>query len=89
MTASLEMTFRFIEPKPRTKKDIVTTAMVKAGDIVLLRDKGHVVRAIVPPDRETRVIGWVELSPHPIPEADLIRDKKLFVRPMLKEEAKK
>ena len=63
--------------------------MVKAGDIVLLRDNGHVVRAIVPPNRETRVVGWVEVSPHPIPEADLIREKKLFVRPTPKDDKPK
>lgn len=56
-------------------------AKVKAGDIVLLNGKGHQLRSIVPPNPDTRIVGWLELSPHPIPEADLIRDKKAFVRP--------
>ncbi len=87
--AALEITFRVVEEKPSKKKAIVSTATVKTGDIVLLRDKGHLVRAIVPANRETRVVGWVELSPHPIPEAELIRDKKVFVRPMPKDEKAK
>lgn len=67
--------------KPRTMKDVLHQATVKTGDILLLRDKGHVVRAIVPPNPETRVVGWIELAPEPLAEADLVRDKKKFVRP--------
>ncbi|MSU77706.1 MAG: hypothetical protein EXS16_06385 [Gemmataceae bacterium] len=81
VTASLEITIGFNQKKSATKKNIVLSAKVKAGDVLLLWDKGHQVRAIVPPDRKTRVVGWVELSPDPIPEADLIRDKIAFVRP--------
>jgi hypothetical protein len=60
-------------------------ATVRTGDVILVEDKGHEVRSIIPADSKTRVLGWVELSALPTPEADLIRDKKPFVRPMPKE----
>lgn len=89
-TASLQIVLTLRDKPP---KDWTTlTATVKQADILLLRDNlrqcdnGHLVRAIVPPDRKTRVVGWIELSPEPIPEADLIRDKKAFVRPTPKDE---
>lgn len=71
----------WIERPKRTTK-IELSANVKSGEFILLRDKGHLVRAIVPPNRETRVVGWLELSLIPIPETDLIRDKKTYVRPV-------
>jgi hypothetical protein len=85
-TALLRVELSFREEQ-RKQGNINLSAKVKAGDILLLRDKGHLVRAIVPPDEKSRVIGWVELSPEPIPEADLIRDKKVIVRPMQEKKA--
>jgi hypothetical protein len=63
-------------------------AEIRKGDIVLLNGRGHQVRSIVPRVAKTKVSGWVELAPQPIPEADLIRDKTPFVRPALKVEDK-
>jgi hypothetical protein len=56
-------------------------ASVKVGDVVLLRKAGHRVRAIVPADAKTRVIGWVELDPNPLSEKDLAAKKIPLVRP--------
>jgi hypothetical protein len=56
-------------------------ASVKVGDVVLLRKAGHRVRAIVPADAKTKVIGWVELDPHPWSEKDLADKKVPLVRP--------
>lgn len=69
-------------PGPNKKRPIYQTATVKAGQIILLRDQRYLVRAIVPPNKEHRVVGWIELSPDAIPEADLVRDNKPFVRPV-------
>jgi len=63
-------------------------ADVVPGDIVLFRDKGYLVRSIIPEDKKTRVAGWVEFAGRPIPEADLIRDKKAYIKPMPKEQKK-
>ena len=46
-------------------------AQVKAGDVLMLGDKGHKVIAVVPADAKTGVIGWVEFDPEPIDEADI------------------
>ncbi|MBI1832723.1 MAG: hypothetical protein HYR84_14880 [Planctomycetes bacterium] len=63
-------------------------ATVKEGDYVLLADRCFLVRGVVPYDKETRVAGWVEFAPQPIPEADLIRDKKAYIKPMPKAQKK-
>jgi hypothetical protein len=81
--AELRLTLLPLEPK---KFPVTFSATVKPGDILLIRDKGHLVRAIVPPNPKARVVGWVELSPEPFSEADLIRDKKAFVRPIMVDE---
>ncbi len=54
---------------------------LKPGDYLVLRQMGHKVRKIVPPDVKTQVIGWLELEMRPIPEADLIKNKIPFIRP--------
>jgi hypothetical protein len=64
--------------KTRPDRQIAT---VKAGDYLLIRDKGHLVRAVVSANPKTSVAGWVELSPEPIPEQTLLKDKKRLVRP--------
>jgi len=90
-SASLQIEWIEID-KPRKKKNALFSAVIKPGDIVLLhdnmnnRDNGHVVRAIVLPDKETRIVGWVELAPEPIPEMELVRAKKPFVRPQPQKE---
>jgi len=57
-------------------------ATVKVGDVLLIHNRGHKVRAIVPRDEKTKVIGWVELDVLPIPEEKLVKDKTTFVRPL-------
>ncbi|MBI1832113.1 MAG: hypothetical protein HYR84_11760 [Planctomycetes bacterium] len=42
----------------------------------------------VPPIPEHKIAGWVEFAPQPIPEADLIRDKKAYIKPMPKAQKK-
>lgn len=69
-------------------KGPVLYATVKEGDIVLIGQNGHLVRGIVPYNKTTRVAGWVEFAAQPIPEAELIRDKKAYVKPMPKEDKK-
>jgi hypothetical protein len=59
----------------------VAEATVKEGDVVLLPAIGHKVRAVVPADAKTRLIGWVEFAPDPIAEAELVKKKIDFVRP--------
>jgi hypothetical protein len=86
-TALLLVAWLYFDERPNGR--VEHTATVKAGDIVLIRDKGHEVRAIVPANGATGVVGWVELSPEPIPEADLIRDKKAFVRPVPEKKVEK
>src|SRR5262249_1777290 len=63
------------------KNPVGQGATVNASNIVLLGDKGRLVRGVVPADRGSRVVGWVEFSPEWTAEADLIRGKKAFVRP--------
>ena len=61
--------------------DLMGTATVKVGDIIIVGDEGgFVVRSIVPRNEKTKVIGWVELSSKPIPEADLIKEKKPYYK---------
>lgn len=64
------------------------TASVKAGEYLLVGEKGYLVRAVIAPNKETHVVGWLEISPHPIPEADLLRDKKSIVRPKFEKDKK-
>ena len=52
---------------------------VRIGDILVLGTDGHEVRNIVPYNKETGVIGWVELSPHPITGIDLKNAKNKVV----------
>lgn len=59
-------------------------ATVKVDDILLINGKGHKVLSIVPANEKTRVVGWVELDPNGVPEADLKRDKKAYVTPVKK-----
>lgn len=61
-----------------------TEATVKVDDILLINGKGHKVLSIVPANEKTRVVGWVELDPNGVPEADLKRDKKAYVTPVKK-----
>lgn len=56
-------------------------ATVKQGDVILFGKHGVTVRAIVPADAKTRIIGWVEFGPEAIPEKDLVAKKIPFVRP--------
>jgi hypothetical protein len=58
-------------------------ATVREGDVLLIHTAGHRVRSVVPPDPKSKLVGWLELSPDPILEADLVRDKVPFVRPKL------
>ena len=58
-----------------------TVATVRAGDALFLGEVGNVVRKVVPKDAKTGVIGWVELAPTVLTEADATRLKKLIVRP--------
>lgn len=54
---------------------------VREGDVLVLPIEGaFVVRSIVMPDKKTKVVGWVELSSKPIPEADLEKEKRTIVR---------
>jgi hypothetical protein len=64
---------------------VVADATVKQGDVVLLYTAGHKVRAVVPPDAKAKVIGWLELDPDPVLEADLIKNEVAFVRPRKRE----
>ncbi|HZZ81890.1 MAG TPA: hypothetical protein VFE62_25540 [Gemmataceae bacterium] len=73
--AELELDYR---PDGFPQKASVT---VKAGDYVLIDEKGHLIRAIAPPNKETRVVGWIEIASERVPEANLVRDKKSIVRP--------
>lgn len=49
------------------------TIEAKKGDFIVIRDQGHLVRKIVPRDDKAHILGWVELDPLPIPEAELIK----------------
>ena len=57
-------------------------ATVREGDVLLIYTAGHRVRSVVPADPKTNLVGWLELSPDPILEADLVRNKVPFVRPV-------
>ena len=61
------------------------TATIKEKDVLLLgpqnQEVGYKVRKVVPRDEKTKVIGWVELDPEPIPMADLDRAKVQYVVP--------
>lgn len=64
-------------------------ATIRAGDVLLIGAFGHLVRAIVPVDEPPGSAGWVEFAPQFTSEAELIRTKKAFVRPIPKKEEKK
>lgn len=64
------------------------TVTVKTGDYLFIDKKGHLIRAIIPPNKESRVVGWVEISAEPTPEANLVRNKKSIVRPKFETEKK-
>ena len=63
----------------RTEADRKATVLV--GDIVLIGAHGFEVRNMVPADPNMKTAGWVEFAQSFIPEADLVRDKRAFVRP--------
>jgi len=42
----------------------------------------------VPFNQKEKIAGWVEFSAKYIPEADLIRDKTAYIKPMPKAEKK-
>jgi hypothetical protein len=57
-------------------------ATIQVGDVVLIGGNGFEVRGIVPADSKMQTAGWLELAQSFIPEADLVREKKAFIRPI-------
>lgn len=77
--AKLELSYHPLESKTATHY----TASVMPGDSLLLGGHGFKVRNVVPKDKKTKAIGWVEFAPEPIPKAELVRDQVKFVEPVL------
>lgn len=42
------------------EKPIVT------GDVVKIGEHRHLVRNVVPPDKEKGIVGWIEFDPNPV-----------------------
>ena len=66
---------------PAAGPDCTDSAVVRAGDILLLGDLGYKVRNIVPKDDKTKAIGWVEFTLDPIKKSKLEHDKVPFIVP--------
>ncbi|MFO0803271.1 MAG: hypothetical protein U0791_09140 [Gemmataceae bacterium] len=58
-------------------------AVLRAGDVLDLgRGLGKQVRRIVPPDKKTRIIGWVEFEPDTLGEEEMKKFTGRIVRPV-------
>jgi hypothetical protein len=58
-------------------------AILQAGDILDLgRELGKKVRRIVPPDKKTRVIGWVEFEPDTLGKEEMEKQLNRVIRPV-------
>jgi hypothetical protein len=54
---------------------------VREGDVLATPHVGgYEIRSIVPADPKNKVLGWIELSSVPIPDADLVKEKRPVVR---------
>lgn len=56
-------------------------ARVRVGDVLAVQEHAYKVLSIVPRDAEKGVIGWLEIDPEPLSEAELKKAKSI-VRPV-------